>query len=170
MPRWRWHADWIRFGRVWSEIENGRARGPRPGHHGTRVGYKRAWGSRARAVVVHAWWRLLGGLGIEPSHTQKNRERLCEGCWQQNPQKQQIPFPSSGRRILSGTLRRYQSHQHESNLTQGIKVSLGGSFHDETPRANTIPPESLGLGFEQGVSSFLTLNESKLEYDFCFRW
>jgi hypothetical protein len=31
-------------------------------------------------------------------------------------------------------------------------------------------PESLGLGFEQGVSSLLTLNESKLEYGFCFRW
>jgi hypothetical protein len=23
---------------------------------------------------------LLGGLKIEPSHTQKNKERLCEGC------------------------------------------------------------------------------------------
>jgi hypothetical protein len=23
---------------------------------------------------------VLGGLEIEPSHTQKNKERLCEGC------------------------------------------------------------------------------------------
>jgi hypothetical protein len=114
--------------------------------------------------------RVLGGLEIEPSHTQKNEEQLCEGCRQQNPQKQQIPFPPSGHRILSGTLRRYQSHQQESNLTQGVKVSLGGPFHDETPRANSIHPESFGLGFEQGVSSLLTLNEFKLECGFRFRW
>jgi hypothetical protein len=30
---------------------------------------------------------MLGGLEIEPSHTQRNKERLCEGCRQQNPQK-----------------------------------------------------------------------------------
>jgi hypothetical protein len=46
---------------------------------------------------------------------------------------------------------------------------LGDPFHDETPRANVIHPVSLGLGFEQGVSSFLTLNDFKLEYGFCFR-
>jgi hypothetical protein len=57
-------------------------------------------------------WTLLGGFGIEPSHTQKIRERLCEGCWQQNPQKQQIPFPPSGRRILAGKTSRYYHLSH----------------------------------------------------------
>jgi hypothetical protein len=86
------------------------------------------------------------------------------------PQKQRILFPPSGRRILAGTFRRHRSHQHESNLAQGVKVSLGDLFHDENPRANVIHPGSLGLGFDQGVSSFLTLNEFKLECGFCFRW
>jgi hypothetical protein len=114
-------------------------------------------------------WCDVGGIRNRAFAYPKNRERLCEGCWQQNPQKQQVPFSFSGRNFLSGTLRRYQSHQHESNLTQGVKVSLGGPFHDETPGANTIHPESLGLGFEQGVSSLLTFNKFKLECEFCFR-
>jgi hypothetical protein len=84
-------------------------------------------------------------------------------------QRQQIALPPSERHVLAGTLRRHQSHQHESNLTQGVKVSLGNPFHDETPRANVIHPESLDLGFEQGVSSFLTPNEFKLECGFSFR-
>jgi hypothetical protein len=111
----------------------------------------------------------VGGIRNRAFAYPKNREQLGEGCWQQNPQKKQIPFPPSGRRVLAGTLRRHQSHQHESNLTQSVKVSLGDPFHDETPRANVIHPESLGQGFEQGVSSFLTPNEFKLEYGFCFK-
>jgi hypothetical protein len=85
------------------------------------------------------------------------------------PQKQRIPFAPSGRRVLAGTLRRQRSHQHESSFAQGVKVSLGDLFHDETPKANIIHPGSLGLGFAQGVSSFLTPNEFRLECGFCFR-
>jgi hypothetical protein len=85
------------------------------------------------------------------------------------PQRQQIAPPPSGRRALASILRRHQSHQHESNLAQGVKVPLDDPFHDETPRANVIHPEGLDLGFERGVSSFLTFNEFKLECGFCFR-
>jgi hypothetical protein len=42
-------------------------------------------------------------------------------------------------------------------------------FCDETSGANIIHPGSLGLGFAQGVSSFLTLNEFKLECGFLFQ-
>jgi hypothetical protein len=85
------------------------------------------------------------------------------------PQRQQIAFPPSRRHVLASTLRRHQSHQHKSNLTQGVKVSLGNPFHDEAPGANVIHPEGPDLGFEQGASSFLTLNEFKLECGLCFR-
>jgi hypothetical protein len=60
---------------------------------------------------------------------------------------------------------------NESSIAQGVRVSvrLGNLFRDETSGANIIHPGSLGLGFVQEVSSFLTLNEFKLECGFCFR-
>jgi hypothetical protein len=67
---------------------------------------------------------------------------------------------------LASTLRGRQSHQHESNLAQGGIVALVNPFRDETPGAKVVYTEGLNLGFKQGVSSFLTLNESKLEYVF----
>jgi hypothetical protein len=60
---------------------------------------------------------------------------------------------------------------NESSIAQGVRVSvrLGNLFRDETSGANIIHPGSLGLGFAQGVSSFLTLNELKLECGFLFQ-
>jgi hypothetical protein len=47
-----------------------------------------------------------------------------------------------------------------------VSISLGNLFRDETSGTNVVHPGSLGLGFAQGVSSFLTLNEFKLECGF----
>jgi hypothetical protein len=86
------------------------------------------------------------------------------------PQRQQIALPPSRHYVLANILRRHRSHQHKSNSAQGGVVALVSPFHDETPRAKVIHTEGPDLGFEQGVSSPLTLNEFKLECCFCFRW
>jgi hypothetical protein len=57
-------------------------------------------------------------------------------------------------------------HQAPFAATKAFCANPLGRFHDETSRANAIHPEGFGLGFEQGVSSLLTFNESKLEYGF----
>jgi hypothetical protein len=86
------------------------------------------------------------------------------------PQRQQIALPPSRHYVLANILRRHRSHQHKSNPAQGRVVALVVSFHDETPGAKVIHTEGPDQGFEQGVSSSLTLNEFKLECCFCFRW
>jgi hypothetical protein len=57
-------------------------------------------------------------------------------------------------------------HQTPFAATKAICANPLGRFHDETSRANAIHPAGFGLGFEQRVSAFLTLNGSKLEYGF----
>jgi hypothetical protein len=58
---------------------------------------------------------------------------------------------------------------NESSMAQGVEVSFDSSFRDETSGANIVHSGSLVLVFAQGVSSFLTLNQFKLEYCFRFR-
>jgi hypothetical protein len=54
-------------------------------------------------------------------------------------------------------------------MAQGVEVSFDSLFHDETSKANIVHSGGLGLVFARGVSSFLTLNQFKLEYCFRFR-
>jgi hypothetical protein len=118
----------------------------------------------------------LGGFRIKPFVYQKIKEclypfkLLCERFKSEAPGAidfvsvfQNLPFdqyPSSPAEL-----------PNEFNITQGVRVSvrLNDFFCDETPGANLIHPGSLGLGFARGVSSFLTLNEFKLEYDSLFQ-
>jgi hypothetical protein len=60
---------------------------------------------------------------------------------------------------------------NEFSIAQGARVSirLNDFFYDETSGANLIHPGSLGLGFAQGVSSFLTLDEFNFGCDFLFQ-
>jgi hypothetical protein len=85
------------------------------------------------------------------------------------PQKQQIPSPPSRRCALAGTLSSPTKLSNESSMAQGVEVSFDSLFRDETSGANIVHSGSLGLVFAQGVSSFLTLNQFKLEYCFRFR-
>jgi hypothetical protein len=54
-------------------------------------------------------------------------------------------------------------------MAQGVEFSLDSLFRDETSGANIVHFGSLGLVFTQGVSSFLILNQFKLEYCVRFR-
>jgi hypothetical protein len=58
--------------------------------------------------------------------------------------------------------------QNKLRTIQGVGVLARpiDLFRDETPRANLIHPGNLDLGFAQGVSSFLTPNGFKFEYEF----
>jgi hypothetical protein len=114
---------------------------------------------------------LLGGFGIKPFVYQKKiKEYLCERFDSEIPRAtdslstfQNLCFgqyPSSPVKLPS-----------EFSIVQGVRVSvkLSDFFCDETSGANIIHPGSLGLGLAQGVSSFLTLNEFKLECGFLFQ-
>jgi hypothetical protein len=113
-------------------------------------------------------WLAVGGIRNQAFRIPKNKKRLRERFNSETPG---IADSFSTFRILR--FGQYPSSPtkrlNDSSVAQGVKVSLGDLFHDETPKANIIHPGSLGLGFTQGVSSFLTLNEFKLECGFCFR-
>jgi hypothetical protein len=85
------------------------------------------------------------------------------------PQNQRVPSPPSRCCALAGTLSSPVKPSSESSTAQGVEVSLDSLFRDETSGANIVHSGSLGLVFAQGVSSFLTLNQFKLEYCFRFR-
>jgi hypothetical protein len=113
---------------------------------------------------------LLGGFGIKPFVYQKIKECLCERFDNEIPRAtvslstfQNLRF---GQYPLSPA-----KLPNKFSIAQGVRVSvrLNDFFCDETSGANIIHPGSLGLGFAQGVSSFLTLNEFKLECDFLFQ-
>jgi hypothetical protein len=113
---------------------------------------------------------LLGGFGIKPFVYQKIKECICERFDNEIPRA--IDSLSTFQNLRFG---QYPSSPaklpNEFSIAQGIRVSvrLNDFFCDETSGANLIHPGSLGLGFAQGVSSFLTLNEFKLECDFLFQ-
>jgi hypothetical protein len=112
---------------------------------------------------------VLGDSESRLSYTKKIKECLCERFNNETPGAidsisifQNLLFdqyPSSPAKL-----------PNEFSIAQGVRVSvrLNDFFCDETSGANLIHPGSLGLGFAQGVSSFLTLNEFKLECDFLF--
>jgi hypothetical protein len=110
----------------------------------------------------------VGGIRNQAFRITKNKKRLCERSGSKTPET--ADSISTLRTLRFGQYPSSPTKQpNESSIAQGVKVSLGDLFRDETPRANIIHPGSLGLGFAQGVSPFLTLNEFKLEYGFCFR-
>jgi hypothetical protein len=106
---------------------------------------------------------LLGRFGIGPSHTQRVENSHAKDVGGETSEAVDCIFHLLGIAFWQSTLRSRQSHQHKSNSTQGGIVAPVNSFRDETPGAKVVHIKGLNLGFEQGVSSFLTLNESKLE-------
>jgi hypothetical protein len=98
----------------------------------------------------------LGGLEIEPSHTQKIKSGYTKDAGSKTPRSNRFLFHPLG----------IAFHQAPFAATKAFCANPLGRFHAETSRANAIHPEGFGLGFEQGVSSLLTLNESKLGYGF----
>jgi hypothetical protein len=119
---------------------------------------------------------MLGGFGIKPFVYQKIKECLYPFkllCGRFNSEAPgAIDFVSVFQNLLFD---QYTSSPvelpNEFSITQGVKVSvrLNDFFCDETSGANLIHPGSLGLGFARGVSSFLILNEFKLECDSLFQ-
>jgi hypothetical protein len=112
----------------------------------------------------------LGGFGIKPFVYQKIKECLCERFDSEIPRA--TDSLSTFQNLRFGQyLSSPAKLPSKFSIVQGVRVSakLSDFFCDETSGANIIHPGSLGLGFAQGVSSFLTLNEFKLECGFLFQ-
>jgi hypothetical protein len=123
--------------------------------------------SAVSALLLPAAVNAVGGIRNQAFRIPKNKKWLCERFDSETPG---AAISLSIFRILR--FGQYPSspakQPNESSIAQGVRVSLGNLFRDETSGANIIHPGSLGLGFAQGVSSFLTLNEFKLECGFLF--
>jgi hypothetical protein len=124
--------------------------------------------------ILYLYYTLLGGFGIKPFVYQNIRlfqlVKFDAKGSAAKPQELLSPFSSLKIHLSTSTLRHLQSNQI-SPTTQGVRVSvrLLVSLHDETPGLNLTHPASYSLGFARGVSSSLTPNAFKFDYNMSFR-
>jgi hypothetical protein len=117
---------------------------------------------------------MLGGFRIKPFVYQNIRlfqlfKFDAKGS-ATKPQELSSPFSSLRIHLSISTLCHLRSNQI-SPATQGVRVSIRVLvfLHDETAGVNLTHPASHSLGFARGVSSSLTSNAFKFDYNMCFR-
>jgi hypothetical protein len=116
----------------------------------------------------------VGGFGIKPFVYQNIRlfqlVKFDAKGSAAKPQELLSPFSSFRIHLSTSTLCHLQSNKI-SPATQGVKVSVRLLVfpHDATPGVNLTHPASHSLGFAREVSSSLTPNAFKFDYNMCFR-